>query len=95
MTIDPGEIFASALADFGGPVTIGITELSGLWQEPMAAQTLDGRVEMTAPALLVVTSELPAGTVHGSEVVRGAVTYYVRGMEPDGLGATLLILSED
>lgn len=95
MTIDPNEIFTAAKSDFGETVRIGITRLTGLWQEPFADQIFDGRVEMSAPALLVETADLPPGTEHGSEVLRGETTYIIRGMEPDGLGATLLILGED
>lgn len=96
MAIDPSEIMAVALSDWGETVIVGGESITGLWQEPFAgASPLDGRVEMTAPALLVQVADLPAGPIHGTAVVRGGITYYVRGIEPDGLGATLLILSED
>jgi hypothetical protein len=50
-------------------------------------------VESAQPAALVRDSDV-AGVVHGKLVVRGAVTYAVRGVHPDGTGLTLLVLEK-
>lgn len=64
-----------------------------------AHQTLDmlgGGVgfESAGPQALCKTSDVSTAK-HGDTIVVSSKTYYVTGVEPDGIGLTKLLLSED
>lgn len=52
-----------------------------------------GEVEGRQPVFFLPTASAPS-VAHGQELVIGAKTYKVRGVEPDGTGVTLLRLEE-
>lgn len=52
-----------------------------------------GGVESRKPACLAREADVPS-VAHGHTVKRGAVTYHVIGVEPDGTGVTLLVLEK-
>lgn len=52
-----------------------------------------GGVESRKPACLAREADVP-NVAHGHTVKRGAVTYHVIGVEPDGTGVTLLVLEK-
>ena len=59
-----------------------------------AARTIgDIEIEAAGPQALCKTSDVSAA-VHNDTLVIGGVTYYIKGIEPDGLGVTTLILSK-
>ncbi len=53
-----------------------------------------GGYENQAPQFSCATSSVSAAK-HGEPVVIGGVTYYIRGIEPDGTGLTVLRLSKE
>lgn len=50
-------------------------------------------IEEAQPQAQCKTSDVSAA-VHNDTLVIGGVTYYIKGIEPDGLGVTTLILSK-
>lgn len=52
-----------------------------------------GGVESRKPACLAIEADVP-NVAHGHTILRGAVTYHVIGIEPDGTGVTLLVLEK-
>lgn len=50
-------------------------------------------VESSKPACLVRSADVPTAA-HGKTIKRGAVTYHVVGVQPDGTGLTLLVLEK-
>lgn len=90
--IDGSEALELALEDFGETVTVGNTARTALWQAPFeAVSPFTGGVESSGPSVVLRASE--AGSVtHGTVVLRGSARYAVTGIEPDGLGGTVLRL---
>lgn len=50
-------------------------------------------IEEAQPQAQCKTSDVPAA-VHNDTLTIGGVVYYIKGIEPDGLGVTTLILSK-
>jgi len=74
----------------GDPSTI-----SGIFDnETEAFNTQTGEIEAGGPQILVKDSDV-SGVAKGDTIVKDSTTYYVRGIEPDGTGMTILKLSED
>jgi len=55
---------------------------------------VDHQVETMTPELIVKDEDAPY-LEDGDKIVRNGVTYYVRGIRPDGYGLTTLMLSKD
>lgn len=51
-------------------------------------------VESLAPVFRTATASVPSAE-HGDTLVIDGTTYYIIGIQPDGTGVTLLILSRD
>ncbi len=53
-------------------------------------------VESTSPAIMVADSDIP-GIIHGDTFTRDSdsTIYNVAGIEPDGTGITVVLLSQD
>jgi hypothetical protein len=64
-----------------------------VFESPFYEFELDRELEGASYSALVRTSDA-SDVARGSEVLRGAVTYTVSGIEPDGEGMTRLRLSE-
>ncbi len=60
------------------------------------AQTAEGDigVETTVPQVLVRSSDV-SGDDHGETMTIDSVVYKIIGIQPDGTGMTLILLSED
>lgn len=71
----------------------GLT-ISGLFDKEFILVVDD--VETTAPALTVADSDI-VGIIHGDTLteVSTSIVYNVTGIQPDGTGVTLVILSQD
>lgn len=80
----------------GSPVEMPVH----FWDRFSTPEKYKQRIETSAPVALVETTRVD-GTEYGFTIARAdlveirEVTYRVRGIEPDGNGATLLILSQD
>jgi hypothetical protein len=80
------EDFGTAAVYSGSGATInGIFDTE--YEEPM------GRVQAYKPIFVCRTSDVPTAS-HGQTLVIGAVTYKIRGVEPDGTGITMLRLEK-
>ncbi len=51
-------------------------------------------IESTAPQVLVKTSDV-SSAVHGQTMTINSVVYNIIGIQPDGTGLTLIVLSQD
>jgi hypothetical protein len=51
-------------------------------------------VESTAPQVQVKTSDV-TGALHGETITVGSVDYKIAGIQPDGTGMTIILLSID
>jgi hypothetical protein len=76
--IDFGPSLALIYAQFGEPVTIAGAPVSAIFDGGYVS-ALD--VQSTAPSLRCRTADIGAVAV-GATVVRGAITYLVRAIEP-------------
>lgn len=66
-----------------------------LFDSPFKAQNaLTGTVETTSPSATCKSSDI-YGAQHGETIVINDISYTITGIEPDGMGMTLLILSAD
>lgn len=54
----------------------------------------DGQIEATGPQVTVKSSDV-TGIKHGDTMTIRSKTWYIRGIEDDGTGITVLNLSED
>lgn len=76
--------------EFAVAATIGAGTVDGIFDN--AFVSVEG-IEGTHPIFLCEASEV-SSVVHDNTVVIGAVTYKVKGIEPDGTGMTMLILEK-
>lgn len=79
-------------SDFGTAATYnGSTTINGIFDndytEPM------GRLQAASPVFVCRTADVSTAA-HGQTLVINAVTYKIRGVEPDGTGITLLRLEK-
>ncbi|APG24103.1 head-tail joining protein [Syntrophotalea acetylenica] len=91
--IDAGEVFDLALGDWGETVMVGGQSITAIFDVPFAvASPRDYGVESSGPLLVCKTTDLPAGTDHGTAIAVRGKPYTVAGMEDNGLGDTVLTL---
>lgn len=82
-------------SDFGIDATFASQTIKVIFDNDSRAVNLDTMsVESSGPQAVVKDISIP-GAVHGSTLIIGGVTYYIRGIHPDGTGLTTLILSKD
>lgn len=59
-----------------------------------AINLITGEVELAGPQAICKTSDVSTA-IHGDTLVINSITYYIIGIQPDGTGITILILSRD
>lgn len=77
--------------DFGEAVTIAGSSVNVIFDNAFLGIEGEAVVAATQPMAYARTSDV-SSVVAGNTFVRGAVTYYVTGIHPDGTGVTQLIL---
>jgi len=83
------------LTDFGTDIIFGAATIKGIFDNDyLGISSLEIGVESRGPQCLVKDSDV-SGIVQGNTLTINSTTYYVRRIEPDGTGMTLLILSKD
>ena len=79
------------------PAGMAARTIKGIFDEPFeAVSPATGEVETTAPAVIVMTSDVSGVVNHGDIITRpGGTRYEIIGIRPDGTGVTELLLSRD
>lgn len=81
--------------EFAVSITYNSTTIKGIFDdEYKGVNALTGEIEATAPQAIVKTSDV-SGIAHGNTLTINSTTYYVIGIQQDGTGLTILILSKD
>ena len=86
---------AEMLADFGESIMISGTTLTGIFQNEYEAASLYGLDIDSASPVLVCRSVDATDLAINAMVERSGAYYYIKSIQPDGTGATVLVLSED
>ena len=94
MSVETAADRTAMLADYGTTVTkADATTFTGIFDNDFLAVDLDeSEVESTEPTLLARTADV-SGLAHGDTLTISAVSYTVRGIQPDGTGMTQIMLS--
>jgi hypothetical protein len=94
MSVETAADRTALLADYGTTVTKADTStFTGIFDNDFLAVDLDeSEVESTEPTLLARTADV-SGLAHGDTLTISAVSYTVRGIQPDGTGMTQIMLS--
>ncbi len=94
MSVETAADRTALLADYGTTVTkADATTFTGIFDNDFLAVDLDeSEVESTEPTLLARTADV-SGLAHGDSLTISAVSYTVRGIQPDGTGMTQIMLS--
>ena len=94
MTVETAADRSAILADYGTTVTkADASTFTGIFDNDFLAVDLDeSEVESTEPTLLARTADV-SGLAHGDSLTISAVSYTVRGIQPDGTGMTQIMLS--
>jgi hypothetical protein len=81
--------------EFAVDVTYQSATIKGVFDAPFES-AVEGEmgIESTLPQVLVKTSDV-ASAVHGQTMTINSVVYQIIGIQPDGTGMTLILLSED
>lgn len=73
----------------------GTTTVETIFDDSFERINLDtGEVEGSSPQVVIKTSAI-ANIAHGKTLLINSITYYIRGVQPDGTGMTRLILSKN
>jgi hypothetical protein len=78
--------------DFAVDATLGGVDVRVIF-DAAYLEPLGNMVEGVGPVATIATADA-ASAAHGTNLVIGATTYKVRGIEPDGTGVTLLRLEK-
>ena len=94
MSVETAADRNALLNDYGTTVTKADTStFTGIFDNDFLAVDLDeSEVESTEPTLLARTTDV-SGLAHGDSLTISAVSYTVRGIQPDGTGMTQIMLS--
>jgi len=94
MSVETAADRSALLNDYGTTVTKADTStFTGIFDNDFLAVDLDeSEVESTEPTLLARTADV-SGLAHGDTLTISAVSYTVRGIQPDGTGMTQIMLS--
>lgn len=81
--------------EFAVDVTYNAATIQGIFDAEFSS-AVEGEVgiESTVPQVLVKTSDVP-NVAHNETMTINSVVYSVIGIQPDGTGVTLILLSED
>jgi len=94
MSVETAADRTAMLADYGSTVTkADASTFVAIFDNDFLAVDLDeSEVESTEPTLLARTADV-SGLAHGDSLTISAVSYTVRGIQPDGTGMTQIMLS--
>jgi len=94
MSVETAADRSAMLADYGTTVTkTDASTFTAIFDNDFLAVDLDeSEVESTEPTLLARTADV-SGLAHGDSLTISAVSYTVRGIQPDGTGMTQIMLS--
>jgi hypothetical protein len=94
MSVETAADRSAMLADYGTTVTkANASTFTAIFDNDFLAVDLDeSEVESTEPTLLARTADV-SGLAHGDSLTISAVSYTVRGIQPDGTGMTQIMLS--
>ena len=94
MSVETAADRSALLNDYGTTVTKADTStFTGIFDNDFLAVDLDeSEVESTEPTLLARTADV-SSLAHGDSLTISAVSYTVRGIQPDGTGMTQIMLS--
>ena len=94
MSVETAADRTALLADYGTTVTkTDASTFTAIFDNDFLAVDLDeSEVESTEPTLLARTADV-SGLAHGDSLTISAVSYTVRGIQPDGTGMTQIMLS--
>ncbi|MCP4989340.1 MAG: hypothetical protein GY928_25775 [Colwellia sp.] len=81
--------------EFAVDITYNSTTIQGVFDNEFSS-AVEGEmgIESTVPQVMVKTSDV-ASVVHGEVMIIESVNYNIIGIQPDGTGMTLILLSED
>lgn len=81
--------------EFAVDVTYLVSTIQGIFDDEFSS-AVQGEmgIESTVPQVLVKTSDVQ-NIAHNEELTINSVVYKVIGIQPDGTGVTLILLSED
>ena len=93
MSVETTADRTAMLADYGSTVTkADASTFVAIFDNDFLAVDLDeSEVESTEPTLLARTADV-SGLAHGDSLTISAVSYTVRGIQPDGTGMTQIML---
>ena len=94
MSVETAADRSALLNDYGTTVTKADTStFTGIFDNDFLAVDLDeSEVESTEPTLLARAADV-SSLAHGDTLTISAVSYTVRGIQPDGTGMTQIMLS--
>jgi len=94
MSVETAADRTAMLADYGSTVTkADASTFVAIFDNDFLAVDVDeSEVESTEPTLLARTADV-SGLAHGDSLTISAVSYTVRGIQPDGTGMTQIMLS--
>lgn len=89
------EFFEMGIETSAEITSAGVTQtVSGHFLDDFEIVSLGISAEADNPIFYAKTSDV-GGVSHGDTVVVNSATYYVRSIQPDGYGVTILELSDD
>ena len=93
MSVETAADRTAMLADYGTTVTKADTStFTGIFDNDFLAVDVDeSEVESSEPTLLARTADV-SNLAHGDTLTISAVSYTVRGIQPDGTGMTQIML---
>jgi len=94
MSVETAADRTAMLADYGTTVTkADASTFVAIFDNDFLAVDVDeSEVESSEPTLLARTADV-SGLAHGDSLTISAVSYTVRGIQPDGTGMTQIMLS--
>ena len=94
MSVETAADRSALLNDYGTTVTkTDASTFTGIFDNDFLAVDLDeSEVESSEPTLLARTADV-SSLAHGDTLTISAVSYTVRGIQPDGTGMTQIMLS--
>ncbi len=81
--------------EFGVDVTYNTVTIQGIFDDEFSS-AVQGEmgIESTVPQVLLKTADVP-NVAHNETMTINSIVYKVIGIQPDGTGMTLILLSED
>jgi hypothetical protein len=87
-------IYDGYIESAGGRTAVSVA-INVIFDDPFeAVSPLTGEVELTKPQAATPASNIPDGA-HGETLTINGMVYKIIGIQPDGAGQVILILSKD